>query len=132
MLLCHAGQYAEAEALLLRALDIRQRAFGSYHPEYAACLNNVAVLHREKGDYELAGRWYRKALSAHERIMNHLLIALPHRQQLLLLGQLRRTLDGYLSVLPHTEASAEEAYSHLLQWKGFAFASRWVVAAGRA
>lgn len=38
------GQYAEAEAVYLRAIGIQEKALGSDDPEVAATLNNLAGL----------------------------------------------------------------------------------------
>ena len=38
------GQYAEADALYLRAIQIEERTLGPLHPEFATTLNNRAGL----------------------------------------------------------------------------------------
>ena len=38
------GKYKEAEPLLKRALEIREKALGPEHPDTTARLNNLAVL----------------------------------------------------------------------------------------
>jgi hypothetical protein len=40
----HEGRYGEAEALLKRALAIRERAFGKDNPNVANTLNNLALV----------------------------------------------------------------------------------------
>jgi len=45
------GCYAEAEALHLRALAIREKAFGPDRPDVAESLNNLADLYRLQGRY---------------------------------------------------------------------------------
>ena len=50
----YTGDYAAAEPLYLRALAIREKAFGPDDPEVATTLNNLAVLYRQKGDYAKA------------------------------------------------------------------------------
>jgi tetratricopeptide (TPR) repeat protein len=41
---------------LERATEIRRAALGEVHPDYAASLNNLALLHKEMGDYAAALR----------------------------------------------------------------------------
>ena len=43
------GNYAAAEPLLRQALEIRRTALGEDHPDYAASLNNLAVLYCDDG-----------------------------------------------------------------------------------
>ena len=43
------GQYAEAEPLYKQAMEIRRTALGERHPDYAASLNNLAMLYRRDG-----------------------------------------------------------------------------------
>ena len=45
------GRYAEAEPLLLQALDISQRQLGDDHPDVAQNLNNLALLYQSQGRY---------------------------------------------------------------------------------
>ena len=43
------GDYAKAEPLFRQALEIRKRALGENHPDYASSLNNLAVLYQRHG-----------------------------------------------------------------------------------
>jgi tetratricopeptide (TPR) repeat protein len=43
------GEYAKAEPLYLRALDIREKALGPNHPFVGATLANLAELDRARG-----------------------------------------------------------------------------------
>ena len=43
------AQYAEAEPLFLKSTEIRRRALGEQHPDYATSLNNLAELYRAMG-----------------------------------------------------------------------------------
>ena len=40
------GDYARAEPLYRQALEIRKKALGEGHPDYAASLNNLAGLYQ--------------------------------------------------------------------------------------
>ena len=43
------GDYARAEPLYRQALEIRKKALGENHPDYAASLNNLATLYQIRG-----------------------------------------------------------------------------------
>ena len=43
------GDYAKAEPLYRQALEIRKRALGENHPDYATSLNNLAGLYQAMG-----------------------------------------------------------------------------------
>jgi CHAT domain-containing protein/tetratricopeptide (TPR) repeat protein len=125
VLLSKRGRAEEAHALLRRALRVRQVKCGELHPLVAASMNNLAVHFRRRQQWEHSLNWYRQALDVQERLVGQMLLALPHRQQILLLAQLRRSLDGYLSVAPLAGADDAEMYGHALNWKGMAFARQW-------
>jgi tetratricopeptide (TPR) repeat protein len=112
------GHNAEAETDLRRALEIREQALGRWHLDYAASLNNLAVHFRECGDHRKAARWYRQALALQQQFIDATLPALAEQQQITLLAALRRTLDGFLSVVQQADVPVEEAYGHVLWWKG--------------
>ena len=56
------GDYSRAEPLVRNALEIRKRALGEGHPDYAQSLNNLAALYHRNGDYAKAEPLYFKAL----------------------------------------------------------------------
>jgi len=56
------GDYARAEPLYRQALEIRRKVLGEQHPDYAASLNNLAVLYESMDDYARAEPLYRQAL----------------------------------------------------------------------
>ena len=58
------GDYAEAEPLYPRALEIREPALGPDHPDTAASLNNLAKLDRIRGLYDQAEALIERALGA--------------------------------------------------------------------
>jgi len=58
--------YGEAEALLLRALAIREAELGPNHPDTAISLNNLALLLQAQGRYGEAEPQLRRALAIRE------------------------------------------------------------------
>jgi tetratricopeptide (TPR) repeat protein len=65
--LVERAEYAEAEPLYLRALEIRERLLGANHPDTASSLNNLALLYQTQGRYTEAEPLYQRALSIYER-----------------------------------------------------------------
>ena len=61
------GRYAEAEPLLLQALDISQRQLGDDHPDVAQNLNNLALLYQSQGRYAEAEPLHIQALDIWQR-----------------------------------------------------------------
>ena len=57
----------EAEPLLKRALDIREKALGKDHPDTANSLNNLAELYNKQGKYVEAEPLYKRALDIREK-----------------------------------------------------------------
>ena len=62
------GDYAKAEPLLLRSLEIREKVLGECHPLVATSLNNLAQFYNTQGDYA-------KASSLSERLYHVRLIS---------------------------------------------------------
>ena len=56
------GLYAEAEPLLMRALEVRRRQHGEHHPEVAESLHDLGALHHFRGGQKEAEAFYREAL----------------------------------------------------------------------
>src|SRR5690606_6162379 len=59
----HLGRYAEAQEVLERALDIRQRELGEDHVDLAEIMNHLGWVHYRRGQYANAERLYRRALA---------------------------------------------------------------------
>ncbi len=57
------GEFAEAERLYRRALEIREREQGPNHPDVAMVLNNLAALEATRGDYDAAQPLLERALA---------------------------------------------------------------------
>jgi kinesin light chain len=51
-LLGKLNQFKEAEVLCKRALDIREKCLGAFHPDVAKQLNNLALLCQNQGKYD--------------------------------------------------------------------------------
>ncbi|HEU4322204.1 MAG TPA: tetratricopeptide repeat protein [Roseiflexaceae bacterium] len=66
---CKLGEYATAHPLYERALATFGRVLGSDHPETAATLHALAVLHQVQGEYEQARPLYERALAIQERVL---------------------------------------------------------------
>ncbi|ACF13774.1 TPR repeat-containing protein [Chloroherpeton thalassium ATCC 35110] len=67
--LYHFGRaaYAEAEPLLRRALEIREKQLGEEHPLVATSLNNLGLLLQAQGKNAEAEPLYRRSLEIHEK-----------------------------------------------------------------
>ena len=60
--------YAEAEPLLLRALEARERVLGKEHPDTLTSVNNLAELRRDQGRYAEAETLFKRFLEAADRV----------------------------------------------------------------
>ena len=56
------GRYREGIKLGIRSQEIQRRVQGDKHPDYAASLNNLAVLYKAQGDHARAEPLFRQAL----------------------------------------------------------------------
>jgi tetratricopeptide (TPR) repeat protein len=63
------GDFAGAEPLYRRALEVRERVLGPEHPDTLVSVNNLAGLLESTGDYAGAEPLYRRALEARERVL---------------------------------------------------------------
>jgi CHAT domain-containing protein/Tfp pilus assembly protein PilF len=64
--LFRAGRFDEAQPLIQRALEIREKALGPEHPDLAVSLFQVAVIYTKKGDYAKAEPLFNRALAIRE------------------------------------------------------------------
>jgi CHAT domain-containing protein len=71
------GKYEEARPLIERVLEIRERVLGPEHPEVAASLNALAILHSIKGEYAKAEPLFLRILTIKKNLLrpDHLEIA---------------------------------------------------------
>jgi tetratricopeptide (TPR) repeat protein len=65
------GEFAEADGLYRRALEIRERKEGPNHPDVAATLNNLAGLEAAQGDYDAAQPLLERALSIRQAALGN-------------------------------------------------------------
>ena len=63
------AQYAKAEPLFQRALQIREKALGPEHPDVANSLNNLAMLYHNQGRYTKVEPLYQRALQIREKAL---------------------------------------------------------------
>ena len=67
-LLPQAGQYAEAEPLIVKCLELCIKMVGEKHAHVASCHNNIAGLLRNQGKLAQAEPHQRQALKISEEI----------------------------------------------------------------
>jgi CHAT domain-containing protein/tetratricopeptide (TPR) repeat protein len=63
------GAYAKTESLLVRALDIREKALGAMHPDVAQSLNNLGLLYQAQAAYAKAEPLFVRALDIREKVL---------------------------------------------------------------
>jgi CHAT domain-containing protein/Tfp pilus assembly protein PilF len=63
------GKYDDALPLAQRALALREKVLGPDHLDVAQTLNDLAVLHQEKGDHARAEPLYQRALAIREKAL---------------------------------------------------------------
>jgi hypothetical protein len=114
------GDHIAAMLLLERAFELRRLALGEGHPEVAETLHRLTLLHTERGDRPEARRQAGRALALYESFVRATLPFQPERQRLALLAHTARSLSAFLDLADRTPEQAEEAYRHLLAWKGIA------------
>lgn len=69
MLLREQGEYEEAQEAFSRALELRERALGSDHPEVARSLSDLGAVAREQGEYDRAHDFHQRALALLEHAL---------------------------------------------------------------
>jgi tetratricopeptide (TPR) repeat protein len=57
------GNYKEALEMHKKSLAIRLKTFGEYHPDTAACYNNIGQVHQKQGNYKEALEMHKKSLA---------------------------------------------------------------------
>jgi tetratricopeptide (TPR) repeat protein len=99
------GQYEQALPLSQQALEIIGKILGTDHPDYAAFLNNLAVLYELMGQYEQALPLHQQALKIIGKILgtDH-----PnYAESLYNLAVLYRSMGQYEQALPLSQQSLE-------------------------
>jgi tetratricopeptide (TPR) repeat protein len=66
----YKGDYSEAEIWYLNAIDIREKVLGKEHLDYAASLNNLAILYFRLGNYEKAEAYFLELKEIREKILD--------------------------------------------------------------
>jgi CHAT domain-containing protein/tetratricopeptide (TPR) repeat protein len=123
------GDFAGARPLYEQALAIHKQVLGERHPHTATSLSNVAALLWAQGDLIQAESLLKQGLMIERGNLELAAAVQSERQQLAMAQQLRFTLDAYLSLCEAADRPAEQAYSHVLAWKGAVFVHQ---RAGRA
>src|SRR5437016_10094746 len=67
--LASQGKYAEAEPLLLRALEAREKELGPDKPELVPAIEELAALYRAQGSNAEAEKLYLRSLQLRENAM---------------------------------------------------------------
>lgn len=63
------GRYREAETMLRRALERREKVLGPDHPDTLSSVNALGCVLESQGQYEEAKRMIRRALEERERML---------------------------------------------------------------
>ena len=67
--LSERGRYSEAEPLLVKSLEMRQRLLGEEHSDIATSINNLALLYHDQGQYSNAEPLLVQALEMRQRLL---------------------------------------------------------------
>ena len=67
------GRCDEAEQLYLQAMRIWRELLGEKHPDFATCLNNLALLHYRQGNYDIAESFIHQSIKIRRKSLgeNH-------------------------------------------------------------
>lgn len=116
------GKLYEAGELLWRAQAIERRAYGQTHPDLARTLDNVALLHRAKGDVRGALEAQQAAAEIVETDLRRNLLAGSERQKQAYLTRFaahtEQALSLHLQEAPQDVTAAQTALTALLRYKG--------------
>jgi CHAT domain-containing protein/Flp pilus assembly protein TadD len=118
----HQGKLLQAEQMLGRALQIRETAFGSKHPQVARIHERFAMLHRSSGEIWKAMASQRLASEIAEINLRRNLVNGSERQKLAYLSRFAAQTDFALSLhwfnAPNDPEMAKKAITVLLRHKG--------------
>mmetsp|Transcript_14229 Transcript_14229/g.18637 ORF Transcript_14229/g.18637 Transcript_14229/m.18637 type:complete len:431 (-) Transcript_14229:1505-2797(-) len=84
------GAIEQAEAVASECVEISKALFGEEHPVYASSLNNLALLSKEKGDYEKAIETYSKAIKVYKDLLGY-----EHQSTVTAMNNLAETYKTY-------------------------------------
>src|SRR5205807_7974678 len=109
------GNFARAEPMFRQALEIRKKALGETHPDYASSLNDLARLYQLQGDFARAEPLARQSLVITREHLNATAAIQSERQQLGMGDMLRSYLDAYLSIALDGKVAPEQVAPLLAQ-----------------
>ncbi|HXA64128.1 MAG TPA: tetratricopeptide repeat protein, partial [Bryobacteraceae bacterium] len=64
----HEGKYAQAEALLSAALEIKRRVLGREYPNTLKTMGNLANVYHDEGKYPQAETFFSQMLEIQRRV----------------------------------------------------------------
>ncbi|MEM7584097.1 MAG: serine/threonine-protein kinase [Acidobacteriota bacterium] len=99
------GDFAQAEDLLGKAMEIRQRLLGTDHPDYAVSLNNLGNLAFSQGHFEKAEDFFRRALTVLRKTLDA-----NHPRSVMMLSNVAATVasqDRHADALPLAQEALE-------------------------
>lgn len=104
-LLFRAGQNDEAQAVIERVLEIRERVLGPEHPSVASALNGLATIYYTKAEISKVEPLLLRSLSIREKALgpDHPSVAVV----LTNLGFFYKNLDDYAKALPSLQRALE-------------------------
>lgn len=116
------GKFDEAETHYQQALGILKAEFGESHTLHVQMLRNLSKLYDARGDAAKAATVLQQSLELARGQLDQMADIQSERQQLAMAKMFRGTLDMYLSLATRSELPADQAYQHVLRWKGSVFA----------
>ena len=98
------ARYQDALFVYEKALAIREKVLGDYHPDTATTYNNLGILYKNIGEYDKALDYYLKALAIKEKVLgtDHPYTAQTYNNLGVLydnMGEYDKALDYYLKAL---------------------------------
>ncbi len=117
-----AGDYAEAESQFAAVLQKSETPVRKKRPLYARHLANLAELHQVTGSHDKAVVELEESLAIFRDNLDATFGVLSERQQLAMTRGAQRVLFAYLWSAAQRGGLADDAYGHVLIWKGAVFA----------
>jgi CHAT domain-containing protein/tetratricopeptide (TPR) repeat protein len=99
------GDYKAAEPYYKQALEIRKKALGEEHLDYASSLNNLGILYYEMGDYKAAEPYYKQSLEIYKKALGE--EHPDYASSLNNLGILYRNMGDYKAAEPYYKQALE-------------------------
>ncbi|MDX1948086.1 MAG: tetratricopeptide repeat protein [Pirellulaceae bacterium] len=122
--------FGRAEALVRQASELWQRLVGDKHPLYAKSLSNLALLRFEHGNLREAFGLAVRSLKIKREQLQLVADIQSERQQLLMMSDLRGTLDVLITIARRDPKFAAEAYDEVLAYKGLVLQRQRAMRAG--